>query len=196
MVATSSLGLLSLSLAVADGLHVGRRWHEGPPTHSRRSAALRGANIVASGEEVSLGGLFGPSPSAGGARRESDGDRTTPVILQFDLDRLTRPGQAQQLHLYDTSNLSALRCILNKQSDTFVHVALDPEATAQRKFGIMSVGTECKVVGIAPSSKTNVRGEESASVLVDVLGLRPRRVLDVTQFEPHVRAILGPVAEE
>jgi hypothetical protein len=154
-----------------------------------RPVAVRRADIYAGDDEVSLGGLFRKSSpdQAGGVVP----DPTCPVILQYDLDRLTVPGQSQQLHLYDTSNLSALRSAMNAHS-TFIHVALDPSSTARRQFGWVAVGTECMIVGLVPSSKTNIRGEASSSIMVDVIGLRQRLVLECTQFEPHVRARVAP----
>lgn len=91
-----------------------------PPPRSRPSA---------SAGEVSFGGLFR------GDERGDSQDPTCAVILQHDLARLTLPGQSQQLHLYDSSNLSALRSAFSRK--TFVHVALDPEATAKRMFGVI-----------------------------------------------------------
>lgn len=157
-----------------------------------RAAAVRRATILAGNDEVSLGGLFrNASPDQAGGNVVPDS--THPVILQYDLDRLTVPGQSQQLHLYDTSNLSALRSAMSARS-TFIHVALDPASTARRQFGWVAVGTECFIVGLAPSSKTNIKGEASSSIMVDVIGLRQCRVIECTQHEPHVRARVAPAA--
>lgn len=157
-----------------------------------RSVAVRRATIYAGNDEVSLGGLFRKA-SPGQADGNVAPDPTCPVILQHDLDRLTMPGQSQQLHLYDTSNLSALRSAMSAHS-TFIHVALDPTATARRQFGVVAVGTECMIVGLVPSSKTNIKGEASSSIMVDIIGLRQRLVLECTQFEPHVRARVAPAS--
>lgn len=141
-----------------------------------------------SSDEVSLGFL----PSS--ARRKGDDfdDSSVPVILQHDLDRLTLPGQKQQLHLYDSSNLAALRAAMSISS-TFMHVALDPRAASNRRFGVIAVGTKCRVLEVAPSSKANVRGETSPSLKADIVGISQCRVLEVTQFEPHVRARVQPI---
>ena len=172
---------------------------------------------------MSLGGLFRPT---GEHKRGGDSeDASSAVILQHDIDRLTLPGQSQQLHLYDTSNLSALRSAFS-HGNSFVHVALDPEAVAKRQIGVVgrqaprprraaldgrahtkaplaclpaprdaAIGTECQILSVSPSSKQNVRGEASSSLVVDVLGVRQVRVEQCTQFEPHVRARLGSVGE-
>ncbi|KAG8469527.1 hypothetical protein KFE25_005982 [Diacronema lutheri] len=156
------------------------------------AAAVRRTAISASGDEVSLGGLFRPT---GEHKRGGDSeDASSAVILQHDIDRLTLPGQSQQLHLYDTSNLSALRSAFS-HGNSFVHVALDPEAVAKRQIGVVAIGTECQILSVSPSSKQNVRGEASSSLVVDVLGVRQVRVEQCTQFEPHVRARLGSVGE-
>jgi hypothetical protein len=156
-----------------------------------RAVAVRRASVFAGNDEVSLGGLFRKASPSGNA--SPDPDPTCAVILQHDLDRLTVPGQSQQLHLYDTSNLSALRSAMSARS-TFIHVALDPTSTAKRQFGVVAVGTECAIVGLVPSSKTNIKGEASSSIMVDIIGLRQRLVLECTQFEPHVRARVAPAA--
>ncbi|KAJ1615787.1 hypothetical protein T492DRAFT_1110869 [Pavlovales sp. CCMP2436] len=156
----------------------------------RLCAALTRSRLAMLAEEVSLGGLFRRSedPVEG---VEGD-DPTSPVILQHSIDRLILPGQTSQLHLYDSSNLAALRSAMT-QGSTFIHVALDPATTAKRKFGISAVGTEVRVLTVAPSSKLNFRGESSSSIVIEAIGLRQRRVLEVTTFEPHVRARIGPV---
>lgn len=55
------------------------------------------------------------------------------------------------------------------------------------------VGTECRILSSAPSSKQNKWQESSSSLVVDVIGVRQRQVLECTQREPHVRALLRPL---
>lgn len=141
-------------------------------------------------EEVSLGQFRRPGRAPAG----QNGTASFPVVLQQNLERLTLPGQVQELHFYDTSNLAALRAALSNNR-RFVHAALDSAAAAQRRFVMMDVGTECTVERVVPSTKSNTRGEASASAIVDVRGLRQIRIGPALQSEPFVVATAAAVHE-
>eukprot|EP00293_Proteomonas_sulcata_P019569 CAMPEP_0184296174 /NCGR_PEP_ID=MMETSP1049-20130417/7151_1 /TAXON_ID=77928 /ORGANISM="Proteomonas sulcata, Strain CCMP704" /LENGTH=228 /DNA_ID=CAMNT_0026605249 /DNA_START=26 /DNA_END=709 /DNA_ORIENTATION=+ len=84
------------------------------------------------------------------------------------------------------SNLEVIRQACTTRGGYFVHVVQDQEAMERRQFKLFDIGTELKVLSSKPSTHKNKHGEESNSLIVDVIGVRRVLVKSVPQREPFV----------
>jgi len=101
--------------------------------------------------------------------------------LAVPLDRLLPPGARRSLHLYDSSCMALFGYARAKCAGRFLLAALEPEAAAQRRFGLLPVACEVEVLKWEPSSHTNKFGDVSASIRAEVVGCARRNIAQTAE---------------